>query len=419
MLAFLRTGAWLSPQRLRVYPLILLAGFVIAGLGLLATAHGGKDAYGHTLGADFSEIWTAGREVDHGQPARPYDVTAYRRDQTQLFGPSDGFYVWPYPPFFLAVAAALAFAPYGAAFALWQGTTLALYLAAVFAALRPIRLPTITVLVGALAFPATFDNLMQGQNGFLTAGLLGSGLVLLRRRPFAAGLCFALLAYKPHLGLLIVPALVAGGVWRTLAGGAVGLAVMTIASLAAFGHAPWAAFFAHLHSSRALLEAGAPGFGKLMSPFAAVRLLGGGVSFAYVVQSIVSLAAIVAVAVVWRSKADDRLKAALLMAANLIATPYAFDYDMVVLGPALAFALSYGLEQGFRPYEKSALALIWLMPLSARPAATALLFPLGPLAVTLFVAGLAARAMAKPAAFAPGPHTPKQSLRKAKTDPLK
>ncbi|MEI9915637.1 MAG: hypothetical protein WDN29_07295 [Methylovirgula sp.] len=38
----------------------------------------------------------------------------------------------------------------------------------------------------------------------------------------------------------------------------------------------------------------------------------------------------------------------MLIAANLAATPYAFDYDLVALGPALAFALSYGLDKGFR-----------------------------------------------------------------------
>lgn len=395
MFEHIRTGAWLTPQRLRVYPLILLVGFVIAGLGLVVTAHDGRDAYGHTLGADFSEIWTAGHEVDHGQPARPYDVPAYRLDQEKLFGKASSFYVWLYPPFFLAVAGVLALAPYGAAFVLWQGSTLALYLGAMFAALQPARLPSSSIILGALAFPAAFANLIQGQNGFLTAALFGGGLVLLRHRPLAAGLCFALLAYKPHLGLLIVPALIAGGHWRALASGAVGLSFMAIASLAAFGYAPWAAFFAHLDFSRALLEAGAPGFGKLVSPFAAVRLLGGSVALAYAIQSILTLALILAVIIVWRAKAEDHLKAALLMAASLIATPYAFDYDMVVLGPALAFALCFGLQHGFRSYEKSGLALIWLMPLLARPVATKLLFPLGPLIAMLFVAGLVARAAAK------------------------
>ena len=395
MFSILRSGAWLTRQRLRVYPAILLAAFVIGGLGLVATAHRGKDIYGHPLGADFTEVWSAGHAALAGDPARPYDVAAYKRDQDKFFGPSDDFYIWPYPPFFLAIAALLALCPYGAAFVLWQSTTLALYLAATFAALRPVRLPMGTALLAALAFPAAFINLTHGQNGFLTAALLGGALVLLPRRPIAAGFCFALLAYKPHLGLLVVPALIAGGGWSTLAAGAAGLVAMILASLAAFGTAPWHGFFAHLGFSRAMLEAGATGFGKFVSPFAAIRLLDGPVPLAYAVQALVTVSLLAIVVFVWRSKTDFRLKAAVLIAANLAATPYVFDYDLVILAPALAFALSYGLDKGFRPYEKSGLACIWIVPLLTRPAASVLFLPLGPVAVLLFVAGLLSRVLAE------------------------
>jgi alpha-1,2-mannosyltransferase len=409
MFQTLRTGAWLTRQRLRVYPALLLAAFVIAGLALAATARHGTDVFGHPLGADFTEVWTAGHAVNQGDPARPYDLAAYKRDQDRLFGASDGFYIWPYPPFFLAIAAALALCPYGLAFAVWQGSTLALYLAAIFRALRPARLPARQTLLAALAFPVVFINLTHGQNGFLTAGLLGGALILLPGRPIAAGLCFALLAYKPHLGLLIVPALVAGGCWRTLATGAVGLAAMTLASLAAFGTAPWRGFFAHLDFSRAMLEAGAAGFGKFVSPFAAIRLAGGSVAFAYAGQAVVTASLLAAVIVVWRSKADFRLKAATLIAANLAATPYVFDYDLAVLGAALAFALSYGIDKGFRAYEKSGLALIWIAPLLARPLASGLFVPIGPPVILLFVAGLVLRARAD----ASSPEHPTETLPKA------
>ena len=62
----------------------------------------------------------------------------------------------------------------------------------------------------ALAFPATFINLFHGQNGFLNAALLGAALLALDRRPVVAGILFGLLSYKPHLGLLVPLALLAG-----------------------------------------------------------------------------------------------------------------------------------------------------------------------------------------------------------------
>lgn len=116
---------------------------------------------------------------------------------------------------------------------------------------------------------------------------------------------------------------------------------------------------------------------------------------AYGVQALITASLLVIVVFVWRSKADFRLKAGILIAANLAATPYVFDYDLAALAPALALALSYGLDKGFRPYEKSGLAAIWIMPLLARPMASTLLLPVGPAAILLFVAGLLSRAAAE------------------------
>lgn len=402
MLEYLRTGAWLTRARLHAYPVILLTLLAAAALVLIATSHAGMDAYRRPLGTDFSGFWTAGQEIDAGHLAQPYDLAAFRSDQAQFFGPSEDFYTWFYPPYFLAIAGALGHLPYFTALALWQVTTLALYIVAIFAALRPARLPVRPVLIAALAYPAVFINLMHGQNGFLTATLLAGGLLLLRRGPLAAGLCFALLAYKPQFGLLVIPALVAGGYWRSAAAAAGGLAALTLATLEAWGTAPWQAFFAHLDVTRTVLEHGAVGFAKLESPFAAVRLLGGGVPLAYAVQGAVTFSLAAALAILWRSTADFRLKAAALMAASLIATPHVFDYDMACLGPALAFAVSYGVERGFGPYEKSALALVWVTPLLARTFAGLFFVPLGPIVVLLCVLGLLRRASgdaAHPGAF--------------------
>jgi alpha-1,2-mannosyltransferase len=392
MLDDLRTGAWLTRERLFVYPAILLILFAAAALVLLATSHGVIDAFGRPLGTDFSGIFTAGREVDQGHPGEPYDVAAFRGDQERLFGPSEDFYVWLYPPYFLALAAVFGRLPYLVALVLWQAATLSLYLATVLAALRPARLPARPVLVASLAFPAVFINLMHGQNGFLSAALLGGGLVSLRRRPLVAGLCFALLAYKPQFGVLLVPALLAGGYWRAGGAAAAGLAAITLASLAAFGTTPWQGFFSHLEFTRMVVEQGAVGFAKNESPFAAVRLLGGGSDLAYAAQGAITCALLVVVIFLWRSAADFRLKAASLMAASLIATPQAFDYDMAILAPALAFAVSYGLNKGFTPFEKTGLALVWLSPLLARPMASAALLPLGQIAILIFFAGLIHRA---------------------------
>jgi alpha-1,2-mannosyltransferase len=398
----LKTGTWLTAERLRRYPAIVLAFQLAAMLLLAMTAKGDLDSFGRPLGTDFSEIWIAGIEVDQGHPAQPYDNAAHIAEQEAHFGAAASYYVWPYPPYFLAPAAVLGLLPYLPALALWQFVTIALYLLCVFAILRPLRLPGGPIFVAVLGFPAIFINLGHGQNGCLTAALLTTGLLLLDRRPFVAGLLFALLAYKPQFGLVIPAALLAAGHWRTIAAAVLGLIAMTCATLAAFGAAAWQGFFASTSFTRTvILEQGGLDYDKVQSPFAATRLLGGSILLAYAVQAVTTAAVIVAIVWLWRTRVDKRLKAAALLVASLLVTPYGLDYDMVVLAPALAFALSHGLEKGFGPYEKSGLAIVWIMPLFARPLASTLGLPLGALAMLLLFVGLifcARREMAPQAA---------------------
>ena len=62
------------------------------------------------------------------------------------------------------------------------------------------------------------------------------------------------------------------------------------------------------------------------------------------------------------------LKAAALCLAAILATPYTLDYDMMVLAPAIAFLPSDGSTRGFGPWEKTALAALWLVRRSSRAA---------------------------------------------------
>jgi len=57
----------------------------------------------------------------------------------------------------------------------------------------------------------------------------------------------------------------------------------------------------------------------------------------------------------WRSRVPYAWKAAALAAGTLLATPYLFMYDMVVLAIPVAYLIRLGLEGGFRAYELPAL----------------------------------------------------------------
>jgi alpha-1,2-mannosyltransferase len=381
----LRTGAWLTRARMRLWSVaVLIAG--AAGLGfVLATAHDMVDFLNRPLGTDFSSFYVAGTHVLAGEPGAPYDATRQHAGEQTIFGPDTPFYSFLYPPFFLFIAAGLARLPYGLALALWQGVSLALYLLAMAALLRAgpgahggrrVGADRLWLLV-ALAFPAVFVNLGHGQNGLLTAALIGGALALLDARPIAAGMLFGLLAYKPQFGLMIPLALVAGGYWRTVAAAAVTVALLVLATYAAFGAEVWRAFFASTGFTRTvLLESGDVGWHKMQSAFAWVRLWGGPVALAYAVQGALTFAIAGTLIWLWRGAIPFALKAAALCLAVLLGTPFSLDYDLMVLAPAIAFLAVHGTGNGFRPFGKTALAALWLLPLLARPVAGAILIPL-------------------------------------------
>ena len=179
-------------------------------------------------------------------------------------------------------------------------------------------------------------------------------------------------------------ALLAGGFWRASVAAGLTVVMATVATVVAFGLAPWHAFFASLDFTRhVILEQGGPGFGKLQSAFAAIRLLEGSIALAYVAQSLTTLVVLLALAWLWRTTVDHRLKAAGLMVAALLTTPYSMDYDMAVLAPALALLVAHAAPSGFPPLGKTLLAFVWLMPLLARPVATSLWIPLGLIAMLM------------------------------------
>jgi len=149
-----------------------------------------------------------------------------------------------------------------------------------------------------------------------------------------------------------------------------------------FGPQVWDAFLVSTKFTRTVvLEAGDTGWHKIQSVFSWTRMWGGPVGLAYALQAIVTLALGIALIRLWRSAAAFPLKAAALAIAAILATPYSLDYDMMVLAPAIAFLAADGCARGFAPWEKTALAALWLTPLIARSIAQATLIPIGVLAM--------------------------------------
>jgi len=382
----LRSGAWLTRERVRLVALAVLVASTAALVFLVATSNGLSDYQGRPIGTDFSAVYAAGAMALDGQAAAVFDVAAHFAREKVIFGPGAEYYGWHYPPFFLLIAAALALLPYGAALLVWQLSTLALYVWVVRAILlhaaprgnaHPPRLDPLWVLL-AVAFPAVFVNVGHGNNGFLTAALLGGALLMLERRPLVAGVPLGLLAYKPQFALMIPLALLATGRWRTIMAAGVTVFALVAVSALAFGVETWSAFLAATRFTRAVvLEQGGAGWHKIQSVFSWVRMWGGTIPLAYAAQGTVTLALGAALVWLWRSPAAFAYKAAALCLATLLAPPYSLDYDTVVLAPAIAFVVADRMAHGFAPWEKTTLAMLWFMPAISRSVTQATLVPVG------------------------------------------
>jgi hypothetical protein len=255
-------------------------------------------------------------------------------------------------------------------------------------------LPRPETLLISTAFPAVFINIGHGQNGFLTAALLGGALHWLDRRPWLAGLLIGVLAYKPQFGVLIPIALLAGQRWNAIAAAALTVAALVALSFATLGGEVWHAFFDSMKFTQTIvLEQGDTGWEKIQSIFSAARHLGANVPTAYAMQGALALLLAASIAWLWHSDAAFELKAAGLALGSLLATPYVLDYDLVVLAVALAFFARHGLARGFRDYEISLCAAAWLVPLLSRGIAGATAIPLGLIVMLTFYGFVLRRAL--------------------------
>jgi alpha-1,2-mannosyltransferase len=246
-----------------------------------------------------------------------------------------------------------------------------------------------TALIALLAFPMVWWNFGLGQNAFLTAALFGAATLLIDRRPILSGLCFGALCYKPHFALLVPVALAFGGHWRAFVAAACSAIALVVLSVALLGWDTWQAFIATFGASHSMYESGRILFGGFVSPFGAMRLIGASVGVAYAVQAVFTVGAAAIVAVVWWRRLTLPTRGAVLASATLLAVPLALLYDLM-LGAIAGCWLLRGADRKGLPWEKTTLALIYVLMLDSRALSEGLSLPVNTIAaITLF--GLATR----------------------------
>jgi hypothetical protein len=313
---------------------------------------------------DFTCFWVAGWQALHGETASLPDQAAFREVQDNFGGLGHSPYsLLSYPPTFTLILAPLAMLPYVASFLIWESVTLAACVTVVYLIVR--RQPAISL---TLASPLAAWNFLIGQNGFLTASLLGASLLLLERRPVLAGVFIGCLTYKPQFGILLPVALIAARQWRACVSAAVTAIFLVAASAAAFGVDAWAAFPRTLFAqgSETMFSSHEWGF-LFQTVYGLILVLHGGAALASLAQGLVAAGVGIVVWLVWRSPVRYALKAATLAAGALIATPHALAYDLAAIAIPVAFLASDQIRYGLLRGEQTTIIALFVASLAVIP----------------------------------------------------
>ena len=304
-----------------LYPAIFLG--VIAATTI--AADGIAMSTSAIVGGDFLAFFTAGQFAVSGDALSAYDFAEFDARLQENTGLTVHGMMWQYPPTVFFLTAPLALAPYKVSYILW---VLAGWLA--FAqTLRYLGLRGATLRV-LIFSPLCVAFITYGQLNFLTASLLLLASFEPRRRWLVAGIAAGLLTIKPQLGILIPFAFLAVGAWRTIAVAALTAVVLHTPSLLVFGLDGWREFLTAVGRLNADITTNA-----LLTPpqgmttlFGQLKMLGVDGALAINIQYVATACLAVLVTVVWRRSFSAAGKSAFLVAAAMLAAPYAYGYEM-------------------------------------------------------------------------------------------
>ncbi len=337
-----------------VFSLIyLVAGFNVT---MLPVGDSLLNQAGRMIGLDFAAFYTAGLMTADGNFTGVYDFDAFnavsRGLEPRAFANS-----FAYPPVFLFIVAPLGVLPFVVALVVWSAAQIGLVVWILYRVAPRFPAP---LFVGLS--PALVHNFLVGQNGALSAAILGGGLILLRAHPVWAGAVFALVFFKPQLALIIPVCLLAGGHYRALGAMAVAGLVLLAASLAVFGFETWQAYFSYLpfHAS----HGGDGQFNLRRMPTVYVTMLRvtDSGTIAGLAQGTAGLLAAAAAAWIWRATKAADARALALAAATILATPYAFEYDLAILIVPLAYIAWRYTRDRPRTIDPPVIAVLWMLP---------------------------------------------------------
>lgn len=310
---------------------------------------------------DFDAFYVAGQMALDGRVDASYDAALVKEAQIlhiQTYGaekPMVGFMPWTYPPIFTLILQPLSALPLWLSYVVFTASTLGLLLAV----LRKISDHHVGAML--LTFPILFVNLASGQNGYLTAALIGLFLVLYNRNKTLAGLPLGLMIIKPHLAVGISMASLLGRRWGAMALAAVTVIALIGITTAVYSFDVWGHFLQAVRDAKDFLASGRYPLVRMTSVYAMFRSFGMMPQWAFALHMVGCVIALAVLAFAWMRKLPARYFAAVVCLTSLFISPYNYDYDIIVLTVALAFILPDILARTRKSEQCLYFVLCWIV----------------------------------------------------------
>ncbi|PRY76000.1 uncharacterized protein DUF2029 [Yoonia maritima] len=368
-----------SLKRLTWFSWASVALMISIGLTYFISAENGRDFAGLVLGRDFLNLYTAGGLLAEDKVGVLFSQNAYMEVITERYGDDYSAHNWSYPPTVFWVAIVVAKLPYMLALLGWYIVGVALIAVAV----RALELDGKWVLFIVLS-PAGLLNIIAGQNGFITASLLCFAFCYSQRSVVRSGVSWALLTFKPHLGIVAIPMLIVRHEWRLIGCGAIAFGLLVFATVLVWGTEPWNMFFSITAEQQRLVLENWRGAINLLVPtgFMQGRMFNFGTGDAYLLHAAYALVAVLlSIRALPLRDVCVRSWLTWFTLTTFSVLPYYFLYDLVVFHIMLAMYVRdpeklFGLSP---KASELAWAFMWLMPVIGTVIALVLsvhLFPL-------------------------------------------
>jgi Glycosyltransferase family 87 len=324
--------------------IILIAVVVVIAFSAIGFFGVGTKTKPHEL-EDFDAFYVVGQLAQRGEIDKAYHFRSMAEVQRSQYFP------WTYPPPFDLVVALLACFSCGLAYSLFISGSLAAY----FLTLRRIASESY-VPVLLIIFPALIINIRSGQNGLLTGALIGIACLYLRKGSALAGVPLGLMVIKPHLAIAFAIYAFANRRWNVVAVALATAAVSAIAATLTLGTGVWTAFFHGVQEASIFLARGFYPLSRMVSFYSVVRSFGLPASLAMIGQVFVALVAL-ALVIIASYRFSVRQALGLTAIASLLVSPYAYDYDLTIMGVGLALLFPDFVRFGSKSERTSLYAL--------------------------------------------------------------